>query len=133
MAVQNGTDFIIQLTTTQVSDLTSNDFEFTREMRNVTTKNSGGNSEFLPSTKSWTASLEVLVDQSSAYNLEEFYDAWEAGTPLPVKFTNGVVGNVEWSGTAYITSVSPASPMEDNVTCTVSLQGTGAPSKATIV
>ena len=43
-----------------------------------------------------------------------------------VEMTTDVVGDTSWYGSAFITNVEMSSPLEDNVTFSCTLEGTGS-------
>lgn len=108
---------------------------FDRETRETTCAQSGDNREYLYGLKTATGTFAGLFafDDSNHSGIE-FYDSLDGGTIENVKFTTGVVGDVEWSGSALFTNVSIQSGQNgQNVTYSGNVQFTGAITKATIV
>ena len=55
------------------------------------------------------------------------------GDPLLYfRFTNANAGDYQFSGAGYITSLEQSSGVEDNLTFSISIEGTGALTGATI-
>ena len=99
----------------------------------TTCKDSSAVSEFLPGAKSCTASVTGNVDWSATNGAEEMFTAWSAQTSVAIVFQTGVVGEIKYSGSAYITSLQINSSGNDEaVTFSAEFQGTGALTQATI-
>lgn len=107
---------------------------FDRETRETTCAQSGDDREFLYGLKTATGSFSGLFAFDDAnHAFEDFYDLLAAGTTKTVKFTTGVVGDIEWSGTALFTNVSVQSGQNgQNVTYSGNIQFTGSITKTTI-
>jgi len=128
----NGTLYKIISGGTAISNLTSNSVDFSVETRDVTTKDSAGNREILPTIFSASYSGEAIVDLTATEGVEELYDDLVAKAAVTVEFTTDVSGDVQWSQSGYFTSVSISAPMEDNVTVSFTIEGTGAVTKANV-
>jgi hypothetical protein len=99
----------------------------------TTCKDSSAVAEFLPGAKSWTASVTGNVDWSATNGAEELFTAWSGQTSVAIVFQTGVVGEIKYSGSAYITSLQINSSGNDEaVTFSAEFQGTGALAQATI-
>jgi TP901-1 family phage major tail protein len=138
--VVNSTLFAIYLlesaTYEKVANLTDASFSFSHEPRDITTKDSGGYRELLEGLRSWSASGSGLVQYdtgSGEQGYAELYAASKDRTLVTCRFMTNVTGDTYYQGTAYVTSVEKTSPgAEDNVTFTISLEGTGAITTGTI-
>ena len=128
----NGTLYKITVAGTEIDSLTSNSVSFSTETRDVTTKDSGGNREILATVRSASFSAEGIVALDDTYAVEQLSTAERAGTAVAVVFTTGVTGDVQWSQSAIITSLEIDAPMEDNVTFSISMEGTGAVTMADV-
>ena len=128
----NGTLVKIEVGGSEVAHLTSVTQSFSMATRDASSKDSAGWKESLEGQKSWTMAGDGLFAEDSTYGYEDLYDAWLARTQVTVKQTDSVVGDVEYSGAAYITSLERSSPNEDTATFSVTFEGTGAITKATI-
>lgn len=128
----NGTLYKILSDTVAISNLTSNSVDFSVETRDVTTKDSSGNREILPTIFSASYSGEAIVDLVAMAGVEELYDFLSAKAAVTVEFTTDVSGDVQWSQSGYFTSVSISAPMEDNVTVSFTIEGTGTVTKANV-
>lgn len=128
----NGTLYKITVGGTTINDLTNCSVSFSVDTRDVTNKDSSGNREILPTILGAEYSGEIIVALDATYGLEELYDALVAKAAVTVEFTTNVSGDVQWSQSAYLTSVEIGAPMEDNVTASFSATGTGAITKANV-
>lgn len=99
----------------------------------TTCKDSGANAEFLPGSKSWTMSGSGNFRFDATYGFEDFFDMWDGQTSATAVFQTAVTGDLKFSGTVYLTSLSASSSGNDEaVTYDFELQGTGALAKATV-
>jgi predicted secreted protein len=142
MSVENGTSLIVRLkpvssgTLQQVHGLVSNDHEIKRALRDTTTKDSAGWKQVEYGLGEASVSLDCKLDQDAAsatyFTYAEFLDALVNKTKLSIEITDAIAGHLKITGTVLIESVSPAAPMEDNATYSVSLSFDGAPTISTI-
>lgn len=95
----------------------------------VTSKESGW-AENLAGIKSWSIEAEgYVVVSDKAYDAME--DAWENGEEIDVQIV--VPSGQTYSGKALISEFPLEAPQDDALTFSISLQGTGALSKAASV
>lgn len=105
------------------------------ETIDTTTKTSGGWKEFVASLKEWSIDCDGLYTLPRANGTSSFRvleDAFRNGEPIDVEFaladeTEVAVGDtVGFTGQAIIVDFPLEAPMDDSVTFSVALQGTGA-------
>lgn len=135
MAIVNATDVVIRLIAGSGSpaDLllhaTSASLSVSRDLRDSTTKSSLGFSESLAGLKSWEMSGDGFVDfttTASNQNAKQLLDQMLLDDPV-VEVSFGLIGTtVEYTGTAFITSMSIDAGVEENATYSLSLTGTGS-------
>tara|TARA_R110000787_G_scaffold252849_1_gene358267 strand:- start:77 stop:490 length:414 start_codon:yes stop_codon:yes gene_type:complete len=135
MAIVNATDVVIRLkagATGDPSDLllhaTSASLSVSRDLRDSTTKSSLGFSESLAGLKSWEMSGDGFVDFTTTgdQNAKQLLDQMLLDDPV-VEVSFGLTGgSVEYTGTAFITSMSIDAGVEENATYSLSLTGTGS-------
>jgi TP901-1 family phage major tail protein len=128
----NGTLVKIEVGGTTVAHLTSVAQSFQMATRDASTKDSAGYKESLEGQKSWSMSGEGMFAEDAAYGYEDLLDAWDARTLITIKQTDSVAGDVEYSGSAYITSLDRTAGNEETMTFSVSFEGTAGITKATI-
>lgn len=101
----------------------------------TTTKTSGGWKEFVASLKEWSIDCDGLYTLPRATGTTSFRlleDAFNNGSEVDVEFaladeTDLVAGDtIGFTGKAIIVDFPLEAPMDDSVTFSVSLQGTGA-------
>jgi len=129
---QNGTDIGLFIDGTLVSYGTSHDFEITMETREASNKDSQGWAEKREGQKSWTASGEFIFAEDATMSFSDLFALVTARTKVVAKIATTTTGDKIYSGDAYITSLSKSAPNEDTVTFSVSLDGTGPLTEATL-
>lgn len=130
--ILNGTLAKIQVAGTTVAHLTSNGIEFSHSTRDASTKDSNGWKEALEGQKSWSMTGEGFFAEDASYGYEDLYDAFALRTQVAVTYTTDVSGDQEYTGQAYITSLSRTDGNEESSTFSVSLEGTGAVTKQVV-
>ncbi len=137
--VINGTLAVIKTGTshanaTTIALSTSASLSFSMETRDISNKGSAGWRELLEAQKSWSVSCEGVYAMKDAAggsikNYEDFYDLMVARTPLYIEINTDVSGDTYYGGQCYITSLEQTAPMEDNMTYSMSFEGTAALAK----
>ena len=120
----------------KIADVTNFDLTVNGEPIDVTTKDSGGWKEILMGLRSWSMSVEGVVDMqvttASEQGVVELIAAEIARTQIDLIGTNLVTGDKSYAGAGFITNVNVSAPMEGTVTFTCDFEGTGALTPATI-
>ena len=114
---------------TKVANLTSTDFELSKDTIDATNKDGGSYKEFLVGLSGWTMNAEGIFEEdgsATGVSAKDLLDDIIAGAPLTVIMTSNVTGDIKLSGSAVITSFAWNAPVNDVSTFSVSLQGTGA-------
>lgn len=134
MAVYNGTLQVISLAGENLARLTGVTMDISVNIFETTTKESGGWFEGQSGLRTITYSAEGLADwiEASKTNTADILAAVVARSAVTLVFTNGVAGDTKVTQQALISSFSMDAPMEDVVTYSIELQGTGTPTIATI-
>ena len=101
-------------------------------MIDVTTKDSAGDEEVLPGVRGSELSASGYFAEDATYGYEDFFDAKEAGTLLTVLVSSAVTGDVTYTYTAYITSLSRTAEHDTSVPYEVSLKPTAATTKGSV-
>lgn len=133
----NGTDLVVFIHNggsagsiadyTAIAHLTNCSLSPSKSTRDISSKSSAGNAEFLGAQFTYTASAEGLYSHDAAYGYSQLNTLFLAGTTVTIMFGDPTDGaNIVHKGTALITSLPLTAPMEDNATFTVEFQGTGA-------
>jgi TP901-1 family phage major tail protein len=122
-------------TLTKVANLTSTDFELSKDTIDATNKDGGSYKEFLVGLSGWTMNAEGIFEEDggvTGISAKDLLDDIIAGAPLTVVMTSNVTGDLKLSGSAVITSFSWNAPVNDVSTFSVSLQGSGALTVGTV-
>lgn len=133
MAIMNGTKLAVYNGTTKLAHATDCSLELSMDMIDTTTKDSAGWKDGLPGLRSWNLSSSHLYEDSAVQGLDELWAAYNARTPLTVRFSTEVVGEERFTGSVYVTSISLSGGVEDAAAYSVTFEGTGALTKATVV
>lgn len=130
MAIVNATDVVVKINTTAGSapsdvllHCTSASLAISRDLRDSTTKASGGWQKNLPGLKSWEISGDGFVDFDGTMDTKDLITEMISATP-EVEVSFGVAGSGVYTGQAIITSISIDAGVEENATYSISLQGT---------
>ena len=134
MSVFNGDLMVIKVGSTVVAELTNCELTASTNMFEITSKESGGLKEILAGNSEWSATADINVDfVSSNWDAADMWAAWSAKTALSIVVTNGVTGDKQFAGTAYVDNVTYTGPQGDKASGTVSFAGTGALTITSIV
>jgi len=130
-----GSDLIVEVGGNAIAHSKGCTINFTSTEIDLTTKDSTY-ADAIPDIKSWNISGNGLVDFSSGIeNVPSLFDAWKAGTKITTKFTTKTeaVGDVYFSGDAYIMNLSLAAEQGSAATYNFEFKGVGEISKTTVV
>jgi len=122
-------------TLTKIANATSNDFDITKDMIDVTNKDSGGYKEFLAGEAGWTLSCEGIFEEDggvTGISWSDIITDLMAGTSVTVAMTSQVSGDIKLSGSAFFSNLTMSAPNNDATTFSASLQGTGALTVGTV-
>ena len=123
-------------TLTKVANLTSTDFELSKDTIDATNKDGGDYKEFLVGLSSWTMNAEGIFEEDggvTGISAKDLLDDIIAGDPVTAVMTSNVTGDIKLTGSAIITSFSWNAPVNDVSTFSVSLQGTGSLTVGTVI
>ena len=130
--VINGTLFGVYAAGTQVAYATSASISMNHNLRDSSTKDSGGWRDQLEGQRDWECSVEgmlIFEDGGAIANLtmDELYTNYIATrTEFTLMFSTEVTGDLKWTGQAWMTSLSADTPNEDSSTWSASFSGNGA-------
>ena len=138
--VINGTKFGVYVAGTKVAYATSASISMNHNLRDTSTKDSGGWRDQLEGQRDWEVSVEGMLiftnlDGTAVTGLtaNELYSSYiYARTQFELKFSTEVTGDIKWSGQAFLTSLSADTPNEDSSTWSGSFSGTGELVQATV-
>jgi len=100
----------------------------TRDLRDITNKDSGGVSESLPGQKSFEITVDALEDLTADYELQSKIDELLAGTEVDIRFSQRITSgdDVCLQGTALVSSITANAGVEENLTYSATFTGTGS-------
>lgn len=123
--IVNGTILLLYVDGVAISSTTSHTLNFEMATRDATTKDSGGYEEVLEGLRSWTVDFDAMVAFDDTNGYEELRALIAGRTEVTVLFSSVVSGDPQWSGKAFLTSVSLEAAVEDSSTMSGSFKGTG--------
>lgn len=125
--ILDGVNLLLSIDGTPIGASSSCSVELTRATRNTSNKDTGIWDSFAAGTITWSMSSENFVNFGGANGYDELYDALVAGTPVTVSVDYQQDASNTWqlSGEAIITGLPLSAPKGENVSFSVSLQGTG--------
>jgi TP901-1 family phage major tail protein len=134
MAFMKGSSMRIKIGTNVIYHETDATLNWSREFKEVATKDTTG-VENTPGKSSWSLSSNAYAENAPATenDLKSISDAAQAATLVSVEFTDGVSGNVMYSGQAYIESFSVKATNDETVTFDYVLKGNGDLTTANVV
>lgn len=113
-----------------IAHSTSASISFNNDLRDITSKDSGGYQENAGGLRSFELSSDALQDINADLDFKEFYDDVHERNEVIVRFAERDSG-VKWEGSGFISSLSMDAGVEENVTYSVSITGTGVVTKGT--
>ena len=122
-------------TPTKIANLTSTDFEITKDTIDATNKDGDTYKEFLVGLSSWTMSAEGIFEEdgsTSNFSAKDLLDDMIAGDAITVVMTSNETGDLKLTGSAVMTSFAWNAPVNDVATFSCSLQGSGALTVGTV-
>lgn len=137
--VFNGTSLVVLVGTEVVAHATSCTLSLSADLPDATTKESGGWADHIAGLRSWsitTDGLATVEPTGTNYVVGDIFSALNGRGTVTVKFTtvNGstpIVGDLIWSGSAFVESLDITADMESPVTYSASFTGTGTLTQAT--
>lgn len=126
MAIMNGTLMAVYVGANQINLQTECSISLTREMADVSTKDSTNNfKEVIPRQKSGSISFSIIHDEAATYNVHDLWDLFDDGTSSTVVFSTDTTGEYEFSASGYLSSLEMNAGTEDNVTVSGTFELTG--------
>ena len=122
-------------TLTKIANLTSTDFELTKDTIDATNKDGSNYKEFLVGLSNWTMSCQGIFEEDGSttnFSPKDLLDDMIAGDAITVVMTSNVTGDLKLTGSAVMTSFAWNAPVNDVATFSCSLQGSGALTVGTV-
>jgi TP901-1 family phage major tail protein len=112
--------------------VTSDDIDFTRDMVDVTDKDSSGSwKEFLPGEKETTITFEALYDKSGTYSLDQVFNAMNNGELVAWVYAGSEASQTSFSGSGYVDNVKWTNGKNDASGVSGSIKPTGVVTRST--
>tara|TARA_R110000787_G_scaffold23265_1_gene66773 strand:- start:1848 stop:2282 length:435 start_codon:yes stop_codon:yes gene_type:complete len=139
--VINGTMFGVYAAGTKIAYATSASISMNHNLRDTSTKDSGGWRDQLEGQRDWEVSVEGMLiftalggGAISGETMNELYTAYIYSRDVfTLTFNTAVTGDIGWTGQAFMTSLSADTPNEDSSTWSASFSGTGELVQAAVV
>lgn len=132
MSKINGTLYLVTVDGVAFAYSSSAELSMNQELFDTTTKSSSGWAEHGNGLRDWSISVEGLVDFSSSFNVVGLSNLIANRTQATVVFTDSATGDRKWTGTASLASLTISAPMEEAVSWSGELTGTGELTMAAI-
>lgn len=129
----NGTLLNVYLNNVIIGCATSSELSVNVDLADATCKDDGGWANHIHGLRDWSVSTDGLVAYDGTNNIGDLYTLLSGRTSVTLKFTTNVTGDLVFSGTASVASISVSAEMESAVTYSVEFTGKGALTKATVV
>jgi predicted secreted protein len=116
-------------TIVKVGELQSKTLNRTMEPRETTGTDSGGDASFGEGKKSWSLSGEFhpLFGAGSGFaNEDDLHTLYDERTSARWYFGTENAGDTQYYGTGWITALNTSGGYEDNIVCSIEIQGSGA-------
>ena len=107
-----------------IAHSTSASVSFNMDLRDTTTKDSGGFQDNEGGLRSFELSTDALQDVNADLDFKEFFDDINSRSEVTVRFAERGSGQ-KWEGVGIVTSASMDAGVEENTTYSVSITGTG--------
>jgi predicted secreted protein len=121
----------------KIANATSNSLDISKDMIDVTSKDSAGAKEFIAGEYGYTLNVEAIFEDDSSVgagqvSYKDLVTDLLAGTLLTIVMTSNVTGDEKYTGSAFFSSLSLSAPNNDKATWTGTLQGSGALTLGTV-
>jgi hypothetical protein len=130
-AVMNSSVAGVYVGGTLIAQITDGSITIAGETRDVSNKTTGAWAARLEAGLSWSISASAMYVPNSSWSAEDAFAALSGRTTVTVLWGSSEAGDIEYSGSAYITNINLNSAgSNDNVVYDVNFEGTGAITEA---
>lgn len=138
----NGTDIGLYISTSSGGTYTAIAFSqdaslsLAMDTREITNKASSGYRELLESTRSGSVSgnffyAEKDSSPAAVYGFDDLFGYFNGRTKIYVKIATAETGDKYYTAAGYMTALEVSAPVEDNATCSITIELTGAITEGT--
>jgi predicted secreted protein len=128
----NGTLLNVYIDDVIIGCATSSELSVNVDLADATCKDDGGWADHIQGLRDWSVSTDGLVAYDGTNNIGDLYTLLSGRTSVTLKFTTNVTGDLVFSGTASVASISVSAEMEAAVTYSVEFTGKGVLTKGTV-
>ena len=128
----NGTLLNVYIDDVIIGCATSSELSVNVDLADATCKDDGGWADHIHGLRDWSVSTDGLVAYDGTNNIGDFYTLLNGRTSVTLKFTTNVTGDLVFSGSASVASISVSAEMEAAVTYSVEFTGKGVLTKGTV-
>lgn len=137
----NATNYVLKISTdggttfNALAELQNATLSTSMETRDTTTKDSAGWRELGEGLRQWSmtgSGLVVFAPSGSMLAPDDVFTLLGNRTKVTLQFTTANTGDYEWEGDAYVTELSLEGGTEDNLTFSVTFEGTGPLTQAAV-
>ena len=128
----NGTLLNVYIDDTIIGCATSSELSVNVDLADATCKDDGGWADHIQGLRDWSVSTDGLVAFDGTNNIDDLYKLLSGRTSVTLKFTTNVTGDLVFSGSASVASISVSAEMEAAVTYSVEFTGKGVLTKGTV-
>jgi len=124
----------IYVNAAKVAHSTNASFEMSMSTRDTTSKDNSAYETRAEGLLSWSGSGDFYFAEDATEGYEDLWDDMNGRSSVTFLYSNANSGDIEYSGTAWITSLSRSGGTDnDNESFSASFEGTGSVTKSTIV
>lgn len=128
----NGSDFGVYVDDTLIAVGLDNSLQLTKNMINVSNKDSGSSAEYIPGRGDGTVQGSARFKYDAGYGWSDLLGLYNNDTEVTIRYSNDTVDDDEMSFSAYISELSRQDPDDDNSTIDYTFQKTGDITESTI-
>ena len=132
MAVQNGTDILLQVGGVLVNATTNHDLNLSVDMIDVTTKDSNGSKEYIAGEDDATVTIEGLYDPAATYSWEELFAAITGKASATLTYGLQSSGDKAYRFAGFVMNLQLSGSKNEAGTFTAEFQKTGSISEVTL-
>ena len=115
-----------------IAHATNHTFSPSRDMRDTTSKDSGGWRNVSPGLGSWTISADFLFAEDAGTGYSTLYSKMVNCTQVELEWSTEISTTKKYVGVAFVSELPQEAPNEDNNTFSVTFEGNGEPVEKTV-
>lgn len=128
----NGADFGIFVDDTLIAVAMDNQLQLTRNMIEVSNKDTPGDAEYIPGRGDGTSSGNARLKYDAGYGYSDLFAIYNDRTKVTIRYSNGETGDTEYSFDGYLTELNRQDTDNEIGNVDYTFQKTGAISESEI-